>query len=93
MKHTPHQHGPECKQVFALLSEYMDRELPAADCAEIDEHIADCPPCIEFLKSLRSSVALCRDCQPAEKPAPLAPEVKQKLFESWRKAVGGREQR
>lgn len=53
-----HVHGgPECVALFAKLSEYMDGELDPAVCAGIDEHMADCPPCRDFLVSLRRAVA------------------------------------
>ena len=50
----------ECKQIFAMLSEYLDRELPSDLCETIESHIASCPPCVEFVKSLEKTVAYCR---------------------------------
>jgi putative zinc finger protein len=47
-----------CKKVATMLSEYLDRELPPASCAEILEHMKDCPPCITFLESLQKSIQL-----------------------------------
>ncbi|MBL8176465.1 MAG: zf-HC2 domain-containing protein [Bryobacterales bacterium] len=62
----------ECKQIFAMLSEYLDRELPADLCDTIDAHIASCPPCVEFVKSLEKTVAYCRGAgATAEGPRPL----------------------
>jgi len=54
-----------------LLSGYLDLELPAETCAEVEAHLADCPPCIEFAESLRKTVEICRRYQPAELPTPL----------------------
>jgi anti-sigma factor (TIGR02949 family) len=51
----------ECKEIFTRLSEYLDRELPAGLCDEIEQHIAGCPPCVEFVKSLEQTVKLCRE--------------------------------
>jgi RNA polymerase sigma-70 factor (ECF subfamily) len=85
-----HKHGPECKEVFALLSQYLDHELPEADCAEIDEHMAGCEPCIAFLNSLRRTVELCHDYAPPEKPAPLDAAVKQRLLETYQKMLAAR---
>ena len=39
----------ECARVFALLSEYLDQELPAATCDELEQHLGGCPQCIEFI--------------------------------------------
>ena len=84
----PHQHGEECKQVFALLSEYLDAELPAESCDQIRAHLADCPPCIEFLDSLQRTVSLCRECESAAKPAPLSEEARKRMLAAWRNSLG-----
>ncbi len=86
----PHKHGPECREVFALLSEYLDRELPEGDCAEIERHIADCPPCIEFLNSLKRSIELCHGYAPKDRPAPFQPCVKEDLYAAWQKTLSSR---
>jgi RNA polymerase sigma-70 factor (ECF subfamily) len=52
--------GRDCSRVFALLSEYLDRELAPARCEELEEHLRGCPRCIEFVASLKRSVELCR---------------------------------
>jgi len=48
----------DCQDVFALLSEYVDRDLPPGTCEELDRHIQACAPCVEFVESLRKSVKL-----------------------------------
>lgn len=77
----------ECRQVFEMLSEYIDGELPAATCEEIEQHIADCPPCIEFVESLRKSVSVYRSYQPSENPPPLSAQAKQKLAAAYREML------
>ena len=84
-------HPENCKEMFALLSEYIDAELPAASCDEIRRHLADCPPCIEFLESLKRSVGLCRDCEPAEPPAPLVPAKKEALLAAYQAFLARRQ--
>jgi RNA polymerase sigma-70 factor (ECF subfamily) len=74
----------KCHDVFALLSEYLDRELTPQTCAEIEAHLAGCPPCIEFLNSLKRTVHLCRDCERGEKPRPLTTEQRDKLVAAYR---------
>lgn len=73
----------DCKQIFSLLSEYLDGELPTDLCSRLEAHIQDCGPCVEFVDSLKKSVALCRELQLEEKPRPLPDSVKQGLRESW----------
>ncbi len=87
-----HQHHQNCKEVFAMLSEYLDRELTVESCEEIEAHLADCPPCIEFLHSLKRTVGLCKSCAPAEPLPPLAPEVREKMLAAYQTYLAGNKQ-
>lgn len=75
----------ECKQIFAQLSQYLDRELPDDICEEIGKHIQQCPPCVEFLNSLKKTVALCRQLKENDQPAPLPAQILDQLLEAYRK--------
>jgi RNA polymerase sigma-70 factor (ECF subfamily) len=86
----PHRHDEKCAEVFALLSEYLDLELPPETCEQIEAHIAGCGPCVEFAGSLRKTVDLCRHYKPAELPAPIRQEAKAQLFEAWRRMLADR---
>jgi anti-sigma factor (TIGR02949 family) len=85
-----HKHSGSCKEVFAMLSEYLDRELNAEACQEIEAHLADCPPCIEFLNSLKRTVGLCKGCQPAGPPPPLTPETRDKMLAAYQAYLAGK---
>jgi anti-sigma factor (TIGR02949 family) len=78
---------PDCKDMFALLSEYLDQELEPQSCEEIERHLEHCPPCIEFVESLKRSVKVCRDCGGQEKPAALSEEDKEKLRAAYKDAM------
>lgn len=79
---APHEHGgAECKALFARLSEYLDGEIDAEGCAHVDEHLADCPPCRDFLESLRRTVRLVQ----SEPGATLPDEARRAVVESWRR--------
>lgn len=86
----PHQRDDRCKEVFALLSDYLNLELPPDACQEIETHIADCPPCIEFAESLRKTVNLCRQYAPTEVPAPLGQDARAQLLEAYARMVEAR---
>jgi anti-sigma factor RsiW len=75
-------------EVFERLSEYLDGELTPADCAHIEEHIRDCPPCVAFLESLRSCIRASHSLL-AEHPAsrPLPEDVCEKLKAAWQAAL------
>jgi RNA polymerase sigma-70 factor, ECF subfamily len=87
-------HDPEnCKEVFAMLSEYLDFELPPQACAEIEQHLAGCAPCVEFVESLRKTIALCRTYQPKTMPAPLSAEARSELEQAWKSMLQKRSSR
>jgi predicted anti-sigma-YlaC factor YlaD len=79
---APHAHGgAECKALFARLSEYLDGEIDAEGCAHVDGHLADCPPCRDFLESLRRTVRLVQ----SEPGGVLPEEARRAVLESWRR--------
>jgi RNA polymerase sigma-70 factor (ECF subfamily) len=85
-----HEHTEKCREVFSLLSDYLNLELPPDACQEIEAHIAGCPPCIEFAESLRKTVELCRHYQPNELPEPLGMSARTELLEAYQRVLGGR---
>lgn len=85
-----HEHDEKCKEVFSLLSEYLNLELPAGACREIEAHLAGCPPCIAFAESLRRTVELCRHYRPGEMPEPLASKAREQLRHAYQKMLARR---
>ena len=80
----------DCERIFALLSEYLDQELPPVTCEELEQHLRQCPPCLQFVQSLRRSVALCRQLgQSQDAPAPGA-EVLAGLRAAYEKMLANR---
>ncbi|MGB9605889.1 MAG: anti-sigma factor family protein [Bryobacteraceae bacterium] len=88
-----HARAEECRQIFALLSQYLDAELPAETCDQIEAHLKDCPPCLEFLDSLRKTVELCRRFEPGDLPAPLSDAVRGELKQLYQEALKARQAR
>lgn len=87
-----HHHG-NCSEIFAMLSEYLDLELPPDACRDIEEHLAGCPPCVEFVESLRKTVDLCHEFDPPETPAPLAEDTRRELLAAYRRMLEARGKR
>lgn len=85
-----HEHTAECRRIFALLSEFLDGELPADTCEQVAAHIKDCPPCIAFMESLRKTVELCRAIQAGEQPRPLDPAAREELRALYQKMLAAR---
>jgi len=75
MSHT----GADCREIFARLSGYLDRELDPGLCGQIDEHMSGCAPCEAFLASLRATVDLLGDPEPVELPDDVRHEILERL--------------
>jgi RNA polymerase sigma-70 factor (ECF subfamily) len=60
---------PECRDLFAQLSEYLDGRVEPSTCEEMERHIESCPACVAFLDDLRGAIDRCRkldvQCDPA----------------------------
>ena len=69
---------PTCREIFAILSEYVDGALPEELCEAIQAHNGSCPPCEAFLATFTKTVELIR-AQPTE---PLPSDVKNALSSS-----------
>jgi len=82
---------PECLELFARLSDYVDGELPPADCQEIERHISGCPKCVEFLRSLRGSMKAAEKFETTAEPRPIPPELQTRLEQAWRAALDRRQ--
>lgn len=64
-----------CREIIDYLRAYLAGELPLAERAEFEAHLAVCPPCIAFLKTYEQTIRLGRDacCHPegvCEEPVP-----------------------
>ncbi len=90
MESHPGKPAGNCGEMFAELSSYLDRELPEDSCRQIEEHLAGCEPCIEFVRSLRQTIDLCHEHTPEEIPPPLSPEAREKLLAACKKALAAR---
>src|SRR5260370_40935017 len=85
-----HERMEKCKEVFSLLSEYLNLELPPDACQEIETHLAGCSPCIEFAESLRKTVELCRRYQPTELPEPLGKNAREQPLDAYQRMLADR---
>ncbi|MFN8456461.1 MAG: zf-HC2 domain-containing protein [Anaerolineae bacterium] len=61
-------HGSKCHDFFNQLSDYIDGELAASLCLELEHHLADCPNCRIVVDTTRKTVSLYRHYGQAELP-------------------------
>jgi anti-sigma factor RsiW len=62
--------------MFERLSEYLDGELDAVSCSEIERHVRECIPCEACFKTLERTVALCRESEALPLPESFAHRLK-----------------
>ncbi len=64
-----------CKDVIELLLEYLEVNLGPAEVAQLERHLADCPPCVAYLNTYEKTRQLTG--QAARVPMP--DEMKERL--------------
>ncbi len=80
----------DCSRVFALLSEYLDRSLAPATCAELEDHLRGCPECIQFVESLKRSVQFCHQFGKCTSSPPVGKETMANLRQAYEKMLARR---
>ncbi len=70
-----HEHA-SCNELFAQLSDYIDGDLEAAVCAELEAHLAGCADCRVMVDTVRKTIYLYRTGAPHELP----PDVQERLY-------------
>jgi anti-sigma factor RsiW len=74
-----------CKEVVELVTDYLDRALPADEASLFEQHINFCDGCITYVEQMRSTVAAVGRITEEDVP----PETKERLmaaFREWKRA-------
>jgi RNA polymerase sigma-70 factor (ECF subfamily) len=66
----------KCDELKRRFAEYSEGALPDDLCAEVERHLAGCPPCADLDRDLQDLQRLCR-----ESPRPCLPEDARKRIE------------
>jgi len=73
-----------CKELVDLMADYLEGQLDPDAARDLDRHLADCPPCLNFLKTYRATTHLIREVACAEIP----PELGERLERFLRERLG-----
>lgn len=68
-----------CKELVDLLADYLEGQLEPEVARELDQHLADCPPCLNFLKTYRATTRLIREVACEDIPAELGERLQRFL--------------
>ncbi len=87
---APREPSEECREVFALLSDYLNLELPPDICKAVENHLSGCAPCIAFTESLRKTVELLRRYEPSERPKRMDEQQRKELLQAYGRMLRAR---
>ena len=76
---------PTCREVFDLLSEFVDGELADPLRESLSRHLSACLPCEEFLKTFQITRSLCRESLMEKMPDELKGRLRSFLRDQIRK--------
>jgi len=68
-----------CQPVLERISAYLDGDLPAATCGEVERHCRECPECAALFEGLRRTVGLCREVGQAPLPASVRDRARERV--------------
>jgi anti-sigma factor (TIGR02949 family) len=68
-----------CKESIDLLLDYLDGDMPEEQARHLEEHLAACPPCIDFLRTYRATPGICQRALQKQMPQELSERLKEFL--------------
>ena len=78
-----------CREFVDFLMNYLDDELLEGQRAVFEQHMIDCPPCVDYLDQYRDAVKMGRSvCQPEAGAPEDAPEALIQAILAARKTEG-----
>lgn len=70
-----------CKEVILdYLADYLDKALSPEVIADLEQHLADCPPCLAYLNTYKKTRDLTREAIPQAMPEELKAHLHQFLM-------------
>jgi len=74
-----------CKEVVELVTDYLEGVLLPEQRAQLEEHLADCPGCRNYIEQVRLTISMLHHLA----QEPVFPETKEELlllFQQWKKS-------
>jgi anti-sigma factor RsiW len=67
-----------CKELIAFIADYLEGALPEAEREVFERHLDECPYCVDYLSSYRSTIELAAAL--GEDPSVSVPETPEELI-------------
>lgn len=71
-----------CSEIVELMTDYIEGAMPADLRARFELHLANCPPCAEYLEQMRKVIAIAGRQPGHEIPEPALGAL-QEAFRDW----------
>jgi predicted anti-sigma-YlaC factor YlaD len=75
-----------CRELVELVTDYLERALPALDHARVQLHLARCPHCRAYLAQVCQTIGWLA-CLPTEGTAPDTRSRLGAMFRAWQRGV------
>lgn len=75
-----------CRDSIHLLLDFLDGDMPEDEAVKLQEHLAQCPPCVDFLRTYRATPGLCRRALQKQMPQQLSDKLTEFLRAKVKKA-------
>jgi anti-sigma factor RsiW len=74
------EHEMTCRELVEVVTDYLEGKLPEADRARLEEHVAECPYCEEYIAQMRQTVEALGELPPEA----IDPRREAELLEAFR---------
>ncbi len=78
----------KCKEMLALLNEYVDGTVDPELCAEFEKHMAGCNPCQVVVDNIRQTITLYKEGKAHALPVEFRQHLHAALRQRWKETHG-----
>jgi anti-sigma factor RsiW len=72
-----------CRELVEVVSDYLEDRLPPDDERRLEEHLRECPYCVEYIDQMRQTIAALGELT-EESISPETRDVLLEAFRGWR---------
>jgi anti-sigma factor RsiW len=73
-----------CRELVEVVTDYLEGKLPDGDRVRLEEHLAECPYCEEYIAQMRETIDALGELPGAESLDPRTERELLDAFRGWR---------